>query len=396
MVWRTRSFWLAAGAVAYVACASLQAAWLGAIPDRSPFAGSAGLALAALIALPLLLAAGWRATEPPARGEDRIEGTARSAARAAMAGAAVLLAARTGPVSAGFTAMANLGAATASMASLVGLARIASLGGIVEPPSGARRLDAAALGSLLWTVAVALPTARVFFPQRGADLDPILIDYATVAASLGSLGLGIASALRVRATRRLELGVAERATAAVLLALTALLVGLLAAVIEVAAPERILPVATTAAAGAIAASAVTQEATTLARALRTILAVSILAAPPALLAAYLTHAAPARAGVAVLAACALCAVAGLAAPRLARRLAPDGSRWLDALDAAGRAAQRPDPDEALESTLMALRAAPGGGGASGAAAAVDRITPAEVVTVDRAGYVHTDPAVLPA
>ncbi|MEO5725539.1 MAG: hypothetical protein ABI134_07075, partial [Byssovorax sp.] len=137
MVWRTRSFWLAAGAVAYVACASLQAAWLGAIPDRSPFAGSAGLALAALIALPLLLAAGWRATEPPARGEDRIEGTARSAARAAMAGAAVLLAARTGPVSAGFTAMANLGAAVASMASLVGLARIASLGGIVEPPSGA-------------------------------------------------------------------------------------------------------------------------------------------------------------------------------------------------------------------------------------------------------------------
>jgi hypothetical protein len=396
MVWRTRSFWLAAGAVAYVASASLQAAWLGAIPDRSPFAGSAGLALAALIALPLLLAAGWRATEPPARGEDRIEGTARGAARAAMGGAAVLLAARTGPVSAGFTAMANLGAATASMASLVGLARIASLGGLVEPPASARRLDAAALGSLLWTVAVALPAARVLFPQRGADLDPILIDYATVAASLGSLGLGIASALRVRATRRLELGVAERATAAVLLALTALLVGVLAAVIEVAAPERILPVATTAAAGAIAASAVTQEATALARALRTILAVAIFAAPPALLAAYLTHAAPGRAGVAVLAACALCAAAGVAAPRLAHRLAPDGSRWLDALEAAGRAALRPDPDEALESTLMALRAAPGGGGASGAAAALYRINPAEVVTVDRAGYVHTDPAVLPA
>ncbi len=395
MVWRTRSFWLAAGAVAYVAFASLQAAWVGVIPKRSPFAGSAGLALAALIALPLLLAVGWLVTAPPTRGEDRIEGTARSAARAAMGGAAVLLAARTGPVSAGFTAMANVGAATASMASLVGLSRIASLGGLVTPPPSARKLEAAALGSLLWTVAVALPAARVLAPERVADLDPILIDYATVTASLGSLGLGIASALRVRATRRLELGVAERATAAVLLAITALLIGVLAAVVEVAPPERILPVVTTLAAGAIAASAVTQEATALARALRTTLALSIFAAPPALLAAYLTHAAPTRAGAAVLAACAVCAMAGLAAPTLARRLAPDGSRWLDALDAAGRAALRPDPDEALESALMALRGAPGGGGASGAAAALYRIDPAEVVTVDRAGYVHTDPAVLP-
>jgi DNA-binding NtrC family response regulator len=395
MVWRTRSFWLAAGAVAYVAFASLQAAWVGAIPERSPFAGSAGLAIAALIALPLLLAVGWLVTAPPTRGEDRIEATARSAARAAMGGAAVLLAARTGPVSAGFTAMANLGAATASMAALVGLSRIASLGGLVTPPPSARKLEAAALGSLLWTVAVALPAARVLAPERVADLDPILIDYATVAASLGSLGLGIASALRVRATRRLELGVAERATAAVLLAITALLIGVLAAVVEVAPPERILPVATTLAAGAIAASAVTQEATALARALRTTLALAVFAAPPALLAAYLTHAAPARAGVAVLAACAVCALSGLAAPTLARRLAPDGSRWLDALDAAGRAALRPDPDEALESALMALRGAPGGGGASGAAAALYRIDPAEVVTVDRAGYVHTDRAVLP-
>jgi DNA-binding NtrC family response regulator len=396
MVWRTRSFWLAAGAVAYVAFASLQAAWAGAIPLQSPFAGNAGLALAALIALPLLLAIGWIATAPPARGEDRIESGARSAARAAMGGAAVLLAARTGPVSFGFTAMGNLGAATASMASLVGLSRIGSLGGLVEPPTSARRLEAAALGSLLWTVAVALPAARVLAPGRFGELDPILIDYATAAASLGSLGLGIASALRVRATRRLELGVAERATAAVLLALTALAASVLASALEIAPPERILPIATTAAAGAIAASAVTQEATALARALRLILAVTIFAAPPALLAAYLTHAAPARAGVAVLAACALCAVAGLAAPLLARRLAPDGSRWLDALDAALLAALRPDPDEALESALMALRAAPGGGGASGAAATLYRINPAEVVTVDRAGYVHTERAVLPA
>ena len=91
------------------------------------------------------------------------------------------------------------------MAALVALARIGSLGGLVAPPPGARRLDAAAFASLLWTVAVALPAVRALGPRRAAELDPVSWATATVTASLGSLGLAIASAYRVLAGRRLEL-----------------------------------------------------------------------------------------------------------------------------------------------------------------------------------------------
>src|SRR4029077_20024568 len=111
----------------------------------------------ALCALPAALALVWNLTAPPSRGENRVDEGARRAARACAAGAAVLLAALTGPGSPGFVALANLGTGVASMAALVALARLSSLGGLMAPPPSARRLDAAAFASFLWTVAVALP-----------------------------------------------------------------------------------------------------------------------------------------------------------------------------------------------------------------------------------------------
>src|SRR5262249_54539070 len=156
-------------------------------------------------------------------------------------------------------ALANLGAALASMSALVAMARLPSLGGMVEPPPSARRLDAAAFASLLWTIAVTLPAARALAPRRAASLPPALLDWAPVAASLGSLGLSVATAWRARATRRLELGVAERASASLLLSATALAVGLFAATAGVSSPERVLPPTAVVAAAAIAASAVARE-----------------------------------------------------------------------------------------------------------------------------------------
>src|SRR5262245_54220426 len=161
MFWRIRSFWIAAGAVAYVAFAALNAAEVS--PAAEPLVFGRAPAWLALFGLPVALAIGWTLTSPPARGEDRVDAGARSAARACLAGAAILIAARTGPEgtsgagSAGFVALGNLGAAIASSASLWGLSRISSLGGILEPLPSARRLDAAAFGALFWTVAVALP-----------------------------------------------------------------------------------------------------------------------------------------------------------------------------------------------------------------------------------------------
>lgn len=390
---RVRSFWLAVAVVAYVSFDALRAS------------GGRGPAWLCLLGLPLALAVGWIVTGPPARGEDRIEPGARSAARACLTGAAILIAARSGLVGPGdpipvitlrpaSDALANLGAALASMAGLVAMARISPLGGLLDPPAATRRLDAAAFASLLWTIAIALPAARSLTPERAALLDPMAADYATVLAATGSLGIGIVAALRVRALRRLELGIVDRASAALSISLTATAVGVLASAVGVAPPERVLPETATLSALAMSWAATTREPTTVARTLRTLLAISFMAAPVALAAVYVTHAAPGRAGPIVFLACAVAAIAGLVTPRLARRLAPERHRWLDAFDGATRAAMNPDPDIALEAALVALRETIGQTRVADKTAtpALYRVAPAEMVTVDRAGFVHTQKA----
>ncbi|WP_437993732.1 hypothetical protein [Sorangium sp. So ce145] len=392
---RRRSFWIAAAAVAYTAFAALRAS------------GGHGPAWLALLGLPALLALGLRWVERPPRGEDRIEPAARRAAAVCLTGAAMLAASRSGPAGLALIALGNLGAAAAAMAALVGLARIAGLGGLLEPPPSTRRLDAAAFASLFWTVAVALPAVSAVAPERAADLDPLLVHYATSAASLGSLTVTLVAIARVRIARRLELGVADRVEAALLLTATALAVGLAAAFVGVAPPESILPVTSAVAAVCVAFCTVAADAAQVSRALRGTLAVATLATPPALLAVYAVHQAPrgdlglrgapqSSVGVAVFGACALCALAGLAAPVLARRFAPEGARWLGAFDAATRAAMNPEPEAALEAALSALREASDAGVAGQAPPALYLLSPPEQVTVDRAGYKHTEPAEVPA
>src|SRR5690349_2282717 len=107
MFWRTRSFWLASIATAYVSFAALNAGGIHAVAWVCP------------IGLPIVLALAWRSTAPPRRGEDAVNDDARSASRATIAGAAILLAARSGPDRAGFVALANIGVAIASMSSLI-------------------------------------------------------------------------------------------------------------------------------------------------------------------------------------------------------------------------------------------------------------------------------------
>ncbi|MFO0757948.1 MAG: hypothetical protein U0359_15735 [Byssovorax sp.] len=390
MLRRSRTFWLAAGAVAYVAFAALQS-----LDEARSASGLARpLALAALAGLPVLLGLFWVLSAPPERAEDRVDPAARAAARATATGVCMLLAARTGAGGPAFQALANLGTGLAAIASLVALSRIGAPGGLSAPPASAGRLEAAAFGALLWTVAIALPAARAAAPERYIELSPLLLEYTGAAAALGSLGLGIAVALHLRRARALELGVAERTGAALILGLAALLVGVLASAVEVAAPEQILPLVTAFAAGAAALSAATQEATTVSRALRMILSLAALTTPIALGAVALAQMDLRRASGVVFVASALSAAAGLFAPRLARRLAPEGSRWLDALDAATRAAMNPEPDAALEAALFALRSA-GGNTVEASSAALYRLAPAEMVTVDRAGFAHVAPGPLP-
>src|SRR5262249_31167086 len=116
-------------------------------------------AWAALAGLPLAVAFGWRLSAPPLRAADGVEPSARTAARACIAGAAIALAARTGSDAMSFRAMTNAGAAMATLGALVALARLAGFGGLAPSAAAARRLDAVPFASLLWTVAIVLPLA---------------------------------------------------------------------------------------------------------------------------------------------------------------------------------------------------------------------------------------------
>ncbi len=381
-MWRSRSLWASALAVAYVAFAALRAT-----DGRSVFAWIA------LGILPALLLAVWARTTSPSEPEIA-HGEVASAARAAAVGAAAFVASQTGPEAPWLLALGNVGAFVASIASLWALARLSGRRGMLPEEPAARRLDAAAFASLFWTVAVALPATRAFFPERMAALDPLADDYATVAASIGSMGVSVVALFRTRVVRRFELGAADRANAALSLAILALVLGVAVAGAGVAAAHTVLPATATGAACAIAWAAVTARPAALGRVLRVAALLAFGGTPVALAAVYVTHVRPGRAGGAVLAACAACAALGLGAALLDRRLSRGPVLFAQALEKAARAAGRPDPDEALEEALLAL-ARPAPDGNVWRSPALYRLHPPEVVTVDRAGYAHVERGELP-
>lgn len=376
---RERSFWLASAAVAYVAFAALRG-------------GSGPLSAIALVGLFVALGIVWSRTahDEDLRSDD--DG-ALSAARVAATGAAMLAASRVGAASAGLIALGNVGAGLASIASLVAIARLRSMGGIATPPHDAGRLDAAAFASLLWTVAAALPAARAIARDRAEGLPPFASEIATSAASLGSLALLATTALRARAMRRAEIGAFERLGAAALVSVAALVIGVAASAVGVAAPEDALPPASAAASIVIAAAAVSRDPALVPKALRAAIALGLGGSPIALGAAALARTSPSRAAGIAFGAAVIALLIGAAAPSIATRILPARARRKAALDRAMIASMTPDPDAALDAALAALRTALAPH--EGAEPALVRLDPLEKVWVDRAGYTHTEPARLP-
>ncbi len=340
----------------------------------------------ALVALPLALGEVWRRTGRPPSGPDRIDPSARSALRATAWGAAAWLAARTGPAGeAALDAAAAIGVGTAAVGALIALARIGSFGGVLRPHPLARSLDAAAFVSVLWGVAAALPGTRAVVPSRLIRLDPLAVDYATTTAAAGTLLVFVFAALRAQRLRRLELGVTERATAALAIALTALIVTVPAALLDVTAPDRLLPVGVLVTAVFMAWTATASDAATIAMVLRGTLAVVMLGAPTVLVSALFARAMPESAGAIVLGGTATAVAVGVIARAVARPLGPEQSRWLDAIDAASQGALQPDPDAALRAALEALGRATA---TAGVRPEVWRADPEAVLSVDVAGYLH--------
>jgi hypothetical protein len=370
-----KSFLLPAAAVAYVC--------FGAFETRSGV-----LPWIVLLLLPLTIFFVWRRTAAPESGEDHTESVARSAVRAVAFGATLWVAARVGgPGRPGLDAVANAGTGIAAVGGLVALARIAPLGGLLTPPRATRSLDGAFFTAFVWSIAVGAPAARAILPEQTLRLDPLAIDYATTSASVASLLMIVATTWRLRILRKLELGANDRAQGALALSLTAFAVAIPAAVLDVAPPDRVLPIAVIASAIGCTWTAVTREPTTVARGLRGILAVALLGVPTLLSSGFVARKVPDYAGAVVLFTAACAIVIGMFARRVARGLAPEQSRWLDAIDDATRGALQPEPDAAVTAALMALGKATA---SPGARPELWRVDPPEVLSVDLAGYLHVE------
>ena len=192
----TRELALALLALAYVAFAAARS-------------GAGGFALVVMAGVSALFVAVYRKSQVPA-GSDRVSATARKAGWLTALGIALFVIARSGGAGhAGLDAAANLGVGLASVSSLVALGRIQPLGGMVVPPKATESLDGAAFSGLLWAIATTIPAAFALLPGRFVR-DPLLVDYATTSAAAGSLLVQCAASLRLRNSRRVELGVGDR------------------------------------------------------------------------------------------------------------------------------------------------------------------------------------------
>lgn len=392
MPWQNRSFWIAAAVVAYAAVAGIRAT---------------GGDVASWVVLGLSMAfcfVGWLLTEESTftqsfSGPNAYEATpfqttseVRASARLTIVGVSLFVAALAGTHSPGFVAAENFGAALTVIGSLWALSRVPPLGGLVTPGPTARRIDAVVFATLFWVVAVALPAAKSVLPERTEDLEPLVLDYATVVASLGSLGVSLFVAVRTISVRRAELGVAERARAAFWVTSVALVAGIMAGAAHVLAPERVLPMAIVVASSGSTYAAASHQPETALRLLRTIVAAAIIVMPAALGAVFLVHQYPSLAGQISFVSVGIGALASLVARRVSGADGPARGRLAGALRGATRAAMTPDPEEALRRALFELRNVLG---TDGEPAALYRFFPPERLTVDRAGYMQTMKAEMP-
>src|SRR5690606_16403443 len=214
-------------------------------------------------------------------------------------------------------------------------------------------------------------------------LDPIALDLALTFAALGSLLLLTASLLRTKLLRGLEMGVGDRASAALALAVAGTTIGAGSGIVKMASPDRLAGIALVFTAVTITSAVAAPQAATVTRAVRGFLALLILGTPVALAGAWFAMKLPEHAASVALWLATLSMIVGLIARNVARPLAPEGSRWLNALTRSMTAALHPQPEMALRAALMELRQAEP---SSQSRPEIFRVEPAGLLSVDIAGY----------
>jgi hypothetical protein len=255
-----------------------------------------------------------------------------------------------------------------------------------------RSLDATVFAGFLWAVATTLPLLRAVVQDSALRIDPITIDYATIAASLSSILLIVAVTVRLRWCRRLELGVGDRAQGAISTASASLLFAVPAALLDIGAPDRSVPAVLIAMGIGQCWIATTSDATRIVRGLRGSIALLALGAPTTLLAFILLRSNFSYLGWVVVIVAVWSATVGILARDIAKPLEPEQSRWLTAIEKASVAALEPDPSDALRGALTELSRL---GPSAKARSELWSIDPAEVNYVDVAGQLHARAAVLP-
>ena len=244
------------------------------------------------------------------------------------------------------------------------------------PPRDRSPVVAAAVLALAGAIAIlSLVSAAV-----GLELGRFLRD--------APLGTGVVSGVvltvacdRTLASRRLVLGVADRARIARASCVVTFLFAATLAWIGMGSLERALRLAVAVASVVIAHVALHGEPIALARAWRRVTVLFVFGSPVVVLAAI---AAEGSGGQRAVVALVIAAVAvGSAASHLEKPLRPSEGAWLDGVVAARRAMGQAEPDTALREALAALRAPAGPTAASPELWTFD---PPRVRTIDAAGY----------
>jgi hypothetical protein len=270
------------------------------------------------------------------------------------------------------------------------VARIGSEGGLVvraRPPSPAFSIGV--LAAFWWAAIVAR-----LGPNRSAVT--WMIEYprawlwVAIAVTTAILFAWTEWTLR---TRRLELGVVERAGA-----MRALLWALVIAVALIglmgrARADEVACLALALGGTLLTASAIHTDAVSVGRAARRAVVLALVGGGVAVLGASVAAGGYADEVwfVTLLTAAAALAI-GSAVHALESPLRPAGGLWLDAFARAADEAVRADPQEAIQATLLALRSPEGAGAPS---PELWTFAPIRVTTIDAAGYVHERDGDLP-
>ena len=288
-------------------------------------------------------------------------------------------------------AIAAVGEGVLVCGALLAIARQSGEKGLLPRARSAGSLDALYVAATVWSSLALVLLLRAFAPDV-LMIDPLALSVAAVFASAGSILLMLATLLRARVLRGLELSLFDRTSAALALALAALAVVVAATILGLASQDRLLEGAAVFSAASAAYATGAPSAAQVTRSVRALLVLVAFGSPIMLGGAWLIQRTPEQAVQFSVLIAGLSLLCGLTARAAAQPFAPVGDRWLQALQSALEAANHPQPDLALAHTLRELRRAEP---KSKSRPEIFRADPAALLAVDVAGYLGEQPAEFP-